>query len=248
MSKGTALITGGAKRLGAAIAMHLAKMGYDIIIHYNNSLREAQNLQKKIIKNMAVNCHIIKADLADETQIAALIKEVKKDFKNWNVLINSASIFSKSGLVEGGLKELKANFAIHLMAPALLAMDFAKHCQAKKINGNIINMVDKNITRYDTKYFPYLLSKKTLAEFTKMAALELAPQIRVNGVAPGFILNSIDESSSYKDDKKTIAKIPLQKKGEEKDIVSAIQYLLENNFITGQIIFVDGGASLNHAG
>jgi NAD(P)-dependent dehydrogenase (short-subunit alcohol dehydrogenase family) len=247
-TSGTALITGGAKRLGASIATHLAKMGYNIIIHYNNSAKSAQNLQEKIIQNYQVDCQIIKADLSDSNQAYNLTKQISKDHKDWNLLVNNASIFEKNDFLNGGIKELKANFDIHLFAPALLTEGLALHCQKRKIPGNVINMIDKNIVRYQTKYFPYILSKKSLAEFTKMAALELAPNIRVNGIAPGFILNSIDEKNAYKQTKELISKIPLRKQGSENDIITAIEFLLKSEFVTGQILFIDGGANLNHAG
>jgi NAD(P)-dependent dehydrogenase (short-subunit alcohol dehydrogenase family) len=129
------------------------------------------------------------------------------------------------------------------------AKDFAKNVSAKKIkNAQIINLIDKNTVRFDTSYFYYLLSKKSLAELTRMLAIELAPQIRVNGVSPGFILDPIDEKVPSDKTQSIIKKIPLQRKGDPKNIVQTIEFLLRNDFINGQIISVDGGASLNHAG
>ena len=109
-------------------------------------------------------------------------------------------------------------------------------------------MVDKNIVRFDTNYFYYLLSKKFLAELTKMLALELAPEIRVNGIAPGFILNSVSEKNPSQETQNLLKKIPLKTKGEVENIYQAVEFFLKNKFVTGQILFVDGGASLNHAG
>src|SRR3989338_2017395 len=138
---------------------------------------------------------------------------------------------------------------MHFVSPLILSKEFAKNILKNKIkNAQIINMVDKNIVRYDTKYFYYLLSKKFLAEFTKMLALQLAPEIRVNAIAPGFILNSIDEENTLLETKSLIEKIPLKKKGEIKNILQTINFLLENDFVNGQILSIDGGASLNHVG
>jgi NAD(P)-dependent dehydrogenase (short-subunit alcohol dehydrogenase family) len=148
----------------------------------------------------------------------------------------------------GDSNEFEDNFTIHLKVPVILSKTFADNCYKNNISGNIINMVDKNIIRYDTKYFDYILSKKTLAEFTKMLALQLAPQIRVNGIAPGFILNSVDAAEGSKETKKLTNKIPLKRKAVISDITNAVEYLLTNNFISGHILFIDGGASLNHAG
>jgi pteridine reductase len=245
-SLGTALITGGAKRIGKAIALDLARKGYDLVIHYNNSELEAKNLQKQIQK-LGVECSLIKADLLDKKQVDNLVVQLKK-IKNWNLLINNASIFSQSNFLESDAEEMERNFTIHLKIPAILSKALALNCQKNKLAGNIINLIDKNIARYETKYFDYLLSKKSLAEFTKMLALQLAPQVRVNGIAPGFILNSVDEKNPSAETKKLLAKIPLHKKAGEADITNGVKYLLESNFVTGHILFIDGGASLNHAG
>ena len=118
---------------------------------------------------------------------------------------------------------------------------------AKKIkNAQIINMLDKNIARTNTAYFYYLLSKKFLAEFTKMLTLEVAPHIRVNGIAPGYVALETIVSAEYAE--KIITKIPLQKICDIKNIIQTLEFLLENDFINGQILSIDGGASLNHAG
>lgn len=243
---GTALITGGAKRIGREIALSLAKMGYDLVIHYNNSVIEVKDLQKQIEK-LGVDCSLIKADLLDKSQVNKMVLQLKK-IKNWNLLINNASIFNQSNFLESDVEELEKNFIIHLKIPAILSKALAQNCQQNQLSGNIINLIDKNITRYETKYFDYLLSKKSLAEFTKMLALQLAPQVRVNGIAPGFILNSVDGKTSDAEVKKLLTKIPLQKKASDGDIANGVKYLLESNFVTGEVLFIDGGASLNYAG
>ncbi len=241
-SLGTALITGGAKKIGGKIALQLAKMGYDLVIHYNNSAIEALELQTQIQK-LGVSCTLMKADLLNQTEVDDLIANLKK-IKSWNLLINNASIFHQSSFLQSDIEELEKHFTLHLKIPAILSKILAENCQENQLSGNIINMVDKNIARYETKYFHYILSKKSLAEFTKMLSLQLAPQIRVNGIAPGFLDGQQDSDKVTK----LLAKIPLQKKASEADIVSGVKYLLENDFITGHILFIDGGASLNHAG
>ena len=242
----TALITGGAKRIGKAIALSLAKKGYNIIIHCNNSISEAKILQKSITK-IGVNCQIIKADLLNKTEVEQMIIKLQK-IKSWNLLINNASIFHQSQFLNNDINDLEINLTIHLKVPYMLSQALAQNCQQNQLSGNIINMIDKNITRYETKYFNYLLSKKSLAEFTKMLALQLAPQIKVNAIAPGFVLNSIDEQNPNAETTKLLIKIPLKTRANEVDIINGINYLLDNNFITGHILFIDGGASLNHAG
>jgi pteridine reductase len=245
MKNSTALITGGAKRIGREISLFLASQGYDLVISYNKSKTDAEKLAAEIIKKYRVKCDIFKADISDLKQVKKLADFTKKNSKNWSLLINNASIFNKSKFISGSDSELIENLNIHFFSPLKLSHEFAKNSPK---NGQIINMVDKNIARFDTNYFHYLLSKKFLAETTKMLALELAPEIRVNAVAPGFILNSIDEKNPSEETKKLTKRIPIQKKGDVKNIVQSIEFLLDNDFINGQIIFVDGGASLNHAG
>lgn len=242
---GAALVTGSAKRIGRAIALNLAAMGYDIIISYNKSKQEAEVLAQKIRDDFAVRCEVFQCDLQDVKQTKKLAKFVKENFLNWNLLVNNASIFSRSKFLTGSDADLMNNLNTHLISPLILSKEFARNSQP---NAQIINLIDKNIARFDTSYFYYLLSKKALAEFTKMLALELAPNVRVNGIAPGFILNPIDEKSPSHDTQNIIKKIPLQSKGDIENIWQAIEFLLNNNFVTGQILFIDGGASLNHAG
>lgn len=246
---GTALITGAAKRIGREIALNLASQGYNIVINYKKSASEAKKLSQEIVKKFGVKCEIFCCDLSDAKQAKKLSAFVIKNFPNWNLLINNASIFNKSKFLTSPDFELMENMNVHLISPLILAKEFAKNVEKKSIkNAQVINMVDKNITRYETRYFYYLLTKKFLAELTRMLAVEIAPQVRVNGVAPGFILNSIDEKKPSLETQNLIKKIPLKNKGEIENIWQAIEFLLKNKFVTGQIIFIDGGASLNHAG
>ncbi len=246
---GAALITGAAKRIGSEIALNLAKIGYDIVISYNSSGVAAKNLAKKIQKDFGVSCEVFKCDLIDSKQAKKLAEFTKKKFPNWNLLVNNASIFNKSKFLTAPESELMNNLNLHLLSPLVLSKEFAKNISDKKIkNSQIINMIDKNIVRFDTNYFYYLLSKKALAELTKMLSLELAPEIRVNAIAPGFILNAVNHENFEKEAEILIKKIPLKDKGNILNIWQAVEFLLNNKFVTGQILFIDGGASLNHAG
>ena len=247
MSKiGAALITGGAKRIGAEVALHLAKIGYDIVIGYNTSKKDAENLAKKTQEEFKVNCEIFAADLTKPHQAQQLADFTKKTFSHWNLLVNNASIFNRSDFLSAPDSELSDNMNLHLVSPLILAKEFAKNSleNANK-NAQIINIIDKNIGRSSTSYFHYLLSKKSLADSTKMLAMQLAPNIRVNGIAPGFTLNTVSEKDHEKELQKYIATNPLKSKCEIENINQTIDFLLQNNFVTGQIIFVDGGASLS---
>lgn len=244
-----ALITGGAKRIGREIAIFLASQGYDVALSYNKSAQDARELADEITQKFAVKCEIFAADLCDEKSAEKLAEDVIKKFPHLSLLVNNASIFRKSKFFAAPQSDLIDNLNIHFIAPLILAHEFAKNVAVNKIkDAQVINMLDKNIARFDTQYFHYLLSKKNLAELTKMLALELAPQIRVNGIAPGFIIEPVDGGVEEEKLQNIIKKIPLQRKGDPKNIVQTVRFLIENDFINGQIISVDGGASLNHAG
>ncbi len=240
-----ALITGGAKRIGREISILLASQGFDIAISYNKSKSEAQKLAREITQKYQVNCAIFAADLCDQNQAKNLINAVQRSFPHLNLVINNASIFNKSKFLDGSDHEMITNLNVHFISPLIIAKEFAKKAPS---NSQIINIIDKNIVRYDTQYFYYLLSKKALGELTKMLSLQLAPHIRVNGIAPGFILDPIDQKLDKSEMEKIVKKIPLQRKVNPKNICQSVELLLNNDFINGQIIFVDGGASLNHAG
>jgi len=246
-NKNTALITGASQRIGKEMAICLAKKGYYLVIHYNNSKEQALKLMAELKKNYNIDGATIDGDLSDKNSTQKIADFMFKNFPNWNLLINNSSIFHKSKFLNDLDEEFEKNLNIHLTSPLYLSHFFAKNVIEKKIkNAQIINMLDKNIARIDTINFYYLLSKKFLAEFTKMLALEVAPHLRVNGIAPGYILPDIDASEEYV--KKTTQSIPLQKIGDTKNITQTLEFLLENDFINGQILSIDGGASLNHAG
>ena len=239
-----ALITGAAKRIGAKLAMLLAKRGYDIVLHYHNSEEPALQLQQHIKNSFKVNCHILKADLTCVKEIAGLAKKVPDILPNWSLLINNASNFNQSDILNIKAEELMDSFNLHLTTSLLLTQSFAEHCGKTAINGNIINMVDKNITRFRTKYFAYLLNKKFLAEFTKMAAIRLAPQIRVNAIAPDFIEASDDQKLANWEINNLPAKNPLQRPANINHVIQTVEYLLDNDYINGQVLFIDGASSL----
>jgi len=241
-----ALVTGGATNIGCEISLSLADSGYDIILHYYSSDIKAFELQQKI-EQKNVNCFLIQADLTKINEGENLAKKILADYPNWNLLINNASIFQKSKFLVDDVSNIEVNMNIHLRSPMDLTKALYQNCIKNNHKGNVINLIDKNVVRHDSKYFYYLLSKKMLAEFTKISAVELAPLVRINAISPGLMVekNSCDSEAEIKD---IISKIPLKRKGEFVEIVQVIDFFLKNQFITGQNIFVDGGASLNHAG
>jgi pteridine reductase len=235
-SRPAVLITGGAKRLGHAMALHLADQGYDIALHYHRSKAEAMHTAKTIDQK-GVRCELFACDLADEKAVLALLPTVYKAFQGLRVLINSASIFIPNEFGDQDLNLFKAHWDINFKAPYILSCAF--HRLAKK--GQIINLIDTNTAKYTSRYADYLLTKKALGEFTKMAAAQWGPAIRVNGISPGMVLPPINHPDDHP---VRAAKIPLRQVGHPKYIVQALQFLIANDYITGQIIAVDGGENL----
>ena len=232
-----ALVTGGARRIGREICLKLADMGYDIVITYLSSKIEADKLKDKI-NSMGRECYVKRFDLNKSEKIPELMNEIFEECPNLEVIVNNASVFEESNLEATSLEELDENLSIHLRSPFMIVSEFAK----KVGKGQVINILDTRITKNRTKYFGYLISKKALADFTKLAASSLGPEIRVNGIAPGLILPPEGEGDEYI--KQLAAKIPAQRKGEIKDITAALEFLVSNDYITGQIIFEDGGEHL----
>lgn len=232
-----AIVTGGAKRIGRAIALMLARRGYDIILHYNASIDEAENTAKEI-EASGRRCYLLSANFDDMTQVLTFIPHAYEISNNCNLLINSASIFERARLLDTDEDLFNRHFNVNFKTPFFLSRDFARFYKL----GQIINILDTKISKNMIAYFAYTLTKKALYEFTKMAAKELAPNIRVNGIGPGLILPPPGQDESYLDEKSR--SIPLNRKGNLESIESAISFLIDNDFITGECIFIDGGEHL----
>lgn len=236
-SQGTALVTGASKRIGKALCLSLAAAGYHIAVHYHHSRDEAENLVH-LIRKMGKKAEGFQCNLLNVHEANLLIRQAYKKFPDLNVLINNASLFEKSRLIEGDVDHLEKNLMLHLKTPFILMKDFALNCK----KGNIINILDAHIVKNNTSHFSYLLSKKALAHLTQLAAVELAPSIRVNAVAPGLILPPDGENDEYLN--RLAKNIPLKKKGDVHQITQCVKFILENTYLTGQIIYNDGGEHL----
>lgn len=239
--KKAALVTGGAIRLGKAIAVALAQQGYDIAIHYNSSAQPAQDTAEEI-RGYGVDCEIFQFDLSQVQGMDSWFQTVMARFPHLELLVNSASGYIQKSILETEVEDFDSQFAVNLRSPFFLTQCYGRHCG----KGNIINIIDNKVAFNQYAYAAYLLTKKTLAEFTKMAALELAPQIRVNGVSPGVTLPAVTRSEEYIEWRKQ--GIPLKMQGETRHITDGILSLLANEFITGQILTVDGGESISNVG
>tara|TARA_B100000315_G_C14589931_1_gene595205 strand:- start:1383 stop:2033 length:651 start_codon:yes stop_codon:yes gene_type:complete len=180
----SALITGAAKRIGKAIALHLAKKGFDIALHYFKSKIEAKKTQKEIQKH-GVKCEIFKADLSNSKDIEKLLPSVLKKFKNVDLLVNNASAWEKADIKHTNMNLMLRNNFTNYVAPFYLTTDFAKRCK----KGMIINMLDKKpVTDYPDRV-SYIIPKKSMEPFIKYAAKELSPKIQVNGIQLKNILD-----------------------------------------------------------
>jgi len=238
----TALITGSAKRIGRATVLALANAGANVVIHYHGSASEAEELIVEVIK-LGVKGWTIQADLSDQSQLESLLDRASGIAGPINILINNASIFPKSDFNKVTLDELISSIKIDAWAPFILGRKFAEMPGAE----HIINMLDTRIvTDYDWLHFAYNAAKHMLGLFTKMMAIRFAPSIAVNAIAPGLILPPEGMSLEYLEQLKD--SLPMKKIGDPAYVAEAILFLVTSQFITGQIIFVDGGRHLHEAG
>ena len=235
------IITGGATRIGAAIAESLASLKNQITIHYNKSKEKAEKL-KKILEKKGSKVFLIKADLNKISELNKIIKFANKKMKGINCLINNASVFENDNIKKFSIKRWDNHLNINLKAPALLIQQFAK-IVSKNTSANVINIVDQKVFKITPYFLSYTLSKTGLYTLTKTSAMSLAPNIRVNGIAPGPTIKS--KRQSLKHFKKQYLSTLLRKNVDTKEICSAIKFLITNKSITGQVIAIDSGQNLS---
>lgn len=233
----TALVTGGARRIGRGIALHLARTGMDVAIHYKRSRSEALALARDI-EGLGRRAVVIAEDLRDAESTAGLVPAAADLLGPIHLLVNCASSFNQSSLMDFSLDALMAEIEVNAYAPLVLARAFAE----QGVTGSVVNLLDSRINSYDANHVAYHLSKRMLYSITRMLALELAPTIRVNGVAPGLILPPAGEPETYLEEHKV--ENLLRRHGSVEGVAEAVAYLARAHFVTGQIIYVDGGRNL----
>tara|TARA_R110002095_G_scaffold97794_2_gene85841 strand:- start:131 stop:865 length:735 start_codon:yes stop_codon:yes gene_type:complete len=236
-----ALITGGARRIGAAIAKNLHEAGYGVIIHYQQSEQEAEALADLLNASRIHSAWTVKADLQSILQIEQMMADVIAKVGRLDVLINNASSFYQTPI--GGVQEKQWDdlMGSNLKAPFFVSQ--AAFPSLKKHQGCIVNIVDIYAQRALSNYPVYSSAKAGLYALTQSLAKELAPGVRVNGVSPGVIL--WPENLPAESQLQIIEKIPLQRKGSPADIAETVLFLSEKGrYITGQVIAVDGGKGL----
>lgn len=232
-----ALVTGAAKRIGREIALALADAGVNVAVHYRNSGAEAEALCGELV-GKEVKAWPVRADLSDPDSLATLIPAVCEMAGSLDFLVNNASLFVPGELLGIGEADLARDLRVNAWAPFLLGREFFKRTGA----GRIINVLDSRIAGFDLSHASYALSKSLFAELTEMMALAFAPAMTVNAVAPGIILPPPGKDDFYLDT--LAAGIPLRRHGAASDVAGAALYLLGADYVTGQVLFVDGGQSL----
>lgn len=240
-SNKVALITGSAKRLGACTAQTLHQQGFNIILHCNHSTEDAEALAQSLNQQRQNSCHWLQADLCQLEQLKQLAEKAIAAFGRLDVLVNNASSFYPTPVGEISEHDWLALVGSNMQAPLFLS----QYCQQQlaKNQGVIINMVDIHAEVPLKGHTLYCMAKSGLAMMTKSLAKELAPDIRVNGVAPGAILWP-EQSLSETEKQQIMDQIPMASLGTPQDIANTISFLINAPYITGQIIAVDGGRSL----
>ena len=238
MTQSLALVTGGARRLGKAFALTLARMGYSVALHYRGSANEAEYTVQEI-RALGVDCIPIRADLTLPEKIDFLFSLVDEFKSPLKVLVNSAAIMPVGSPRELELKDWDSALDLNLRAPFILAQQAAKRMST---GGLIVNITDIGAQKAWSRYPSYTVSKSALESLTKLLARELAPNIRVNAIAPGLVLQSDVVTQEQWD--KLVARLPLKRAARPEEIASALEFLIKNEYITGQTIVVDGGYSL----
>jgi pteridine reductase len=239
------LVTGGAKRVGAAICRRLHAAGAQIAVHYRSSRQEALALQEELNALRPESAAVFQADLLDLGVLPQLVREVVGKFGRLDALINNASSFYATPLGEVNEKQWNDLLGTNLRAPLFLAQ--AAAAELRRRHGAIVNIADIHAERPMHGYLLYSVAKTGLVALTRALAQEMAPQVRVNAISPGVII--WPENATWLDDeqrRKIVAHTLLKREGEPDDVARTVQFLLNDSpYITGQIIAVDGGRSVN---
>ena len=239
------LVTGGAKRVGAAICRRLHNAGAQLAVHYRSSEQEALDLQKELNKLRPKSAAVFQADLLEQKDLPQLVHKVIKKFGRLDALVNNASSFYATPLAEINEQQWQDLLGTNLRAPLFLAQ--AAAAELRRQQGCIVNIVDIHAERPMHGHLLYSVAKAGLVALTRGLAQEMAPQVRVNAVAPGVII--WPEGEAWKDQeqrRKIVAHTLLKREGEPDDIARTVKFLLNDSpYITGQVIAVDGGRSIS---
>lgn len=237
-----ALVTGAARRVGASIARSLHAAGYDLALHYRHSADEAAALMADLERARAGSTLALQADLAQIGHLPALVDQVLTRYGRLDALVNNASAFHPTPVGSATLAQWNELFASNAQAPFFLVQ--AAWPALREARGAVVNLIDIYAERALPDHPIYVMAKAALAAMTRTLAQDLAPEVRINGVAPGAVLWPA-EGKDYDDRATLLARTPLKRAGTPEDVASAVLWLLRDApFVTGQIIRVDGGRSL----
>jgi len=245
LSGQAALVTGAGKRIGSAVAARIAAAGGDVVVHHHRSAKEAEVLAGALRK-LGVEAATVEADLADAADRKRLVAAASKALgKRMTMLVNNASTFPLCTLAELSLEHLHEAVEVNAWAPFELTMALAGQVPAGG-RGSVVNFLDARIVDEDRRHVGYHLAKRTLADFTRLCALELAPRVAVNAVAPGPTLPppGMGEEEAKRLMARLRRRLPMQRTAEPEDLAEAVTYLLSTRVVTGQVLYVDGGRHL----
>jgi len=239
-----ALITGAGQRIGRRLAEVLAADGHDLALHYRSSREEAEGLALDLADRHGVTCVALGADLAQLAEVEELLPRAHVALGTIDLLINNASLFEDDTLETLDAATWQGHLDVNLRAPILLSRAFARLLPAG-VTGHIVNLLDRKVANLRPDYFSYTVSKAALLAATQLLAMELAPRIRVNAVAPGLVLPSGGQSEAEFAAEQRRA--PLGMNADPTMIADAVRYLHGAAAVTGQVLFVDGGEHLRPA-
>lgn len=241
LKRKTALVTGGAIRLGKATSLALAAEGCNLAIHYNRSEKEALEVCQ-LAQSMGVKADAFQFDLSDYESVWQLFNEVNRKMGSVDILINNAGNYKRGNGLDTTVENLQASFNLNLFAPWWLIRSFVDQLPENE-RGKIVNVCDAGVFRTSNDRFAYRLTKKALCELTRMFALELAPRITVNAVAPGIMMPLA--GFEHIDMKKVAEqRIPMETIGSPEIIAENVLHILRQDFMTGSIIKIDGGENI----
>ncbi|RME42999.1 MAG: SDR family oxidoreductase [Chloroflexi bacterium] len=238
----TALVTGGGKRVGRALVLALAQAGCNLILHYNRSATDAEATAAEA-RRLGAQVILKQADLLDPEGARELVTAGEEGLPPAQILVNSAAIFPSDTLLDVTLDQWSRTFRVNLRAPVFLTQAFARRIRGR-LPGAVINITDWRTARPYPDHFSYSVAKGALDAFTRAAAIALAPHIRVNAIALGAMLPPPDKDESYL--QALAASLPLKRAGGVEVIAETMLFLLRNDFITGEIVRIDGGAHLQY--
>ncbi len=245
-----ALVTGAARRLGRAMALYLAQRGHDIAIHYATSSQSAEALAEEV-EALGRKAVCLRADLLDEAQLAPLVVDSARELGGpLSVLVNNASIFEQDSIATATRESWDRHMMSNLRAPFVLTQAFAAQCPAPEkdaagepvAQGLVVNMIDQKVRKLTPQHMTYSIAKIGLWAFTKMAAQELGPRVRVNAIGPGPTLQAADQDAAeYLHSRESTV---LQRGANLSDITAALGFFLDAPAVTGQLLCIDGGQHL----